>query len=134
VNINLFAYITDINDSITDFYFDFFKYTEGKNLNAKINPYFILYKNSKNSLQSSIESSLKNFYDIFIYDSVHLNVFDPYLLDLRNYLPKEHIEMYDSRIINETCIYKEKLIGLVKIINNESLYILIIILDHNNNH
>jgi len=66
-----------------------------------------------------------NLYDIYIYNSKYTNIFGPYLLHLKNNLLKKYIKMYNSKIIKETCIYKEELVELVKIISNEFIFIYI---------
>jgi len=39
-----------------------------------------------------------NKYDIFAYDTLYLNVFSPYLLELDEYLPKDFTDLYSSEI------------------------------------
>ncbi len=39
--------------------------------------------------------------------------YGPYLLDLRNLLNESQIEIYDSRVINQTCTFNNHLVGLV---------------------
>jgi len=80
---------------------------------------------SFNSFKLFIESSLKksnNTFDIYFFDNRYTSTFGSDLLNLKEFLPKEHIEMYDSETIKETCTYykndSEKLVGLVKFIYN----------------
>jgi len=54
-------------------------------------------------------------YDIFFFYSSFTDIHGPYLLNLNRWLPKEHIEMFDSGIISNSCTYKDKLVGLVNI-------------------
>ena len=70
--------------------------------------------------KSLVESSVKkqsNPFDVYLYDSKHINVYGPLLLNLNLNLPKEHIEMYDSKVLKEECTYKDELVGLVILIN-----------------
>jgi len=64
--------------------------------------------------ESSVESLFKQSkkYDIFTYEIINSKYIAPYLLDLREQLPKEHIDIYNSNLISETGIYNNKLIGL----------------------
>jgi len=85
----------------------------------------------------SYENFLKNnymknntLYDMYIYDFKDTNIFGPYLLDLKNNLPEEYIDMYDSRIVKTSCFYEEELVGLVKSLTM-NLYIYI---NNNNNN
>jgi len=90
------------------------------------------YKNFKTLVETSLKKSNnihtinnKNLtntkYDIYFYDMRFTDLYAPYLLDLNEVLPKDFIEKYNSRIINESCIYEDKLVGLVNIIH-EQLY------------
>ena len=67
--------------------------------------------------ESTVESIFKESkkYDIFTYEIKNAKYIAPYLSDLREQLPKEHIDMYNSNLISETGIYNDKLIGLVNI-------------------
>ena len=85
------------------------------------------YKNFKLLVETSLKKSNnihtinnKNLtntkYDIYFYDMRFTDLYAPYLLDLNEVLPKDFIEKYNSRIINESCIYEDKVVGLVIII------------------
>jgi len=66
---------------------------------------------------SQVEQILKkknNKYDMFYYDNGYTQKYGPYLLDLKKYLPKEHIDIYDPKILEMACKYDEALVGLVK--------------------
>jgi len=70
-----------------------------------------------NDYGSVIESFLskKNNakYDIIFYDNMYTSRYGPYLLDLRELLNETQIEIYDSRILNQSCTYDNHLVGLV---------------------
>ena len=87
------------------------------------------------NFQSVVEASLKksndktyhnNKYDLYTFNNQYTNIYAPYLLNLKKHLPKEYIEMFNSKIVNETCTYENELnkekeiVGLV-IFNNENL-------------
>jgi len=64
-----------------------------------------------------VEQLLKkqnNKYDLFYFDNAQTQKYGKYLLDLRNYLPKENIDIYDQNILKMTCEYDKALVGLVK--------------------
>jgi len=102
---------------------EFTKYAASNNLEIELIVDVIKYEKPTDSysfFKSFVESSIKNpnkNYDIYIYDSKYVNLYSPYLLDLNINLPKDHIELYNSKIIKETCTYKDKLLGLVIHIN-----------------
>jgi len=83
--------------------------------------------------KSLVESLLKkqnNSYDIYLYSSTYTSMYGPYLLNLNLNLPKEHIEMYNSKVLKGECTYKDELVGLVifiKFINKLKITITIII-------
>lgn len=100
---------------------EFNKYTKNKNLDIKIKLNLFTLNNSTiyiDSYGSYLETILlkknKNV-DILIYDIANSPKFGPHLLDLKKYLPKEHIDLYknDFNILSEGCSYKNKLVGLV---------------------
>jgi len=78
------------------------------------------------SLRKSVNNDKNNKIDIYFYDLKFTNLYGSYLLDLKDEFPKAYIEMYDPKIIEETCTYKEKLVGLVIFINKEFITTLII--------
>ena len=97
---------------------EFDEYAENNNLNVKIKFDVIKYEKPTDSysyFKTLVESLLKKStspYDVYYYDSTYLNIYGPYLLNLSDYLPKEHIDMY--KIVKEACTYGEnEVVGLV---------------------
>ena len=85
---------------------------------------------SYTSFKSLVESLLKRSnsrtsikdnktFDMFFYNNKYTDIYAPYLLDLKKNLPKEYIEMFILKVIEETCIFEneldgtEELVGLV---------------------
>ena len=64
-------------------------------------------------VESFLKNKKKNNYDIIFYDNIYTTKFGSYLLNLKDYLNETHIKFYDSRVINQTCTYKDRLVGLV---------------------
>jgi len=65
---------------------------------------------------SSMEYLLKKKsqkYDLYLYDTMYSRRYYPYFIDLKTYLPKEHMELYNTEISRQTCTYKGKWVGLV---------------------
>ncbi|ORX83231.1 periplasmic binding protein-like II [Anaeromyces robustus] len=96
---------------------DFNEYSEKNNLNitVKINVHSTADLKNFESFAFSVESLLikkSNKYDIYYYDNSYTQKYGPYLLDLKEYLPEEHIKMYNQEIVEKSCIYKDKLVGL----------------------
>jgi len=90
------------------------------------------YANFRSFVESSIKKSNKasindiKTYEVYIYDSRYTNIYAPYLMDLNDNLPKEIIEKFNSKVINETCIYESKegskIAGLPAFVSYEVLY------------
>jgi len=51
-------------------------------------------------------------YDLYFYYGSYSKRYGPHLIDLRQYIPDEHISMYDSNILDENCSFEDKLVGL----------------------
>jgi len=99
---------------------DFNNYAKEKKLNITLNlKTFVSFLNFTNqeSFGTAVEHLLNkknNKYDLYYYDNAYTPKYGKYLLNLRKYLPKEHIEMYQPKLLEETCEYEDKLVGLVK--------------------
>jgi len=104
---------------------DFNNYSEINNLNITLEFEILKYDKPTDSyvfFKQFIESSLKKStnknnnkaYDIYFYDNKYLNIYGPYLLDLKDLIPKDYIEMHDPRVIKEICTYNDTaLVGFV---------------------
>jgi len=87
-------------------------------INTKVESY-----NETISMKSFIESVFNKpkKYDIIFYESMYINILAPYLSNL-NQLPKEYLNMYDAKTLNETSIFRNELYGLPVHLNYEVLY------------
>jgi len=54
-----------------------------------------------------------NKYDLFAYDINYLKIFSPYLLDLNEFFPKDHLDLYSSENNKRITFYNNKRLGLV---------------------
>jgi len=105
---------------------EFNQYAKNHNLNISINLNLLTTTNSTNTLSNyitTVESLMEkknNKYDLYFFDNSYITHYGEYLLDLSNYISKDYIDMFDSKIISQTCLYENKLVSLV--------YILIIII------
>jgi len=96
----------------------FNNYANATNLDIEIELKLFTGENIGSLLDDSrsvVESVLKrkaNKYDIYFYETSYVALYSPYLLDLNNYLSYEFVEMYDSRVISELCLFNNKLIGI----------------------
>ncbi|OUM65896.1 hypothetical protein PIROE2DRAFT_59740 [Piromyces sp. E2] len=96
------------------------KYIKNNNLDIKLK--IILFTEANATTQSKDDGELLSSlfsrestkYDIIFYDNVYTNKFAPYLVNLRDYLPKEHIELFEPGITPEICTYNNKLIEYLK--------------------
>jgi len=110
---------SQIYSSIID---EFNKYSVEKNLNITLNLQLYTPMNSTiytDDYGSVVESFLKkkkeNTYDIFFYNNIYSPRFGKYFYDLKEILPKEHIDMYDPFVLSQSCSYGNKIVGLVNI-------------------
>ncbi|ORY41493.1 periplasmic binding protein-like II [Neocallimastix californiae] len=53
-----------------------------------------------------------NKYELIFFDNIHSIKFSPFLLNLKNYIPKEHFEPYESGIATTSCVRDNKWVGL----------------------
>jgi len=142
--INLLAYSFRASDSSNSNYTvenDFEEYAKINNLNITLNIENMVFENPTDSYEnfkSLVETSLKksndnisknsNKYDLYTYNNQYTNIYAPYLLDLKKYLPNEYLEMYNSKVIKETCTYKnalnneEEVVGLPMYVSYDILY------------
>jgi len=69
----------------------------------------------------SIVTNKKTKYDVIIYDPLFTRRYSPYFIDLKRYLPKEHMELYTSSDeAIQSGYYNGKWIGLVRENNNNN--------------
>jgi len=140
VQINILTYTFTESDlgQTSPIELQFAEYAEKNNLNITIQVElmkFVSPSDSYANFKSLVETSLKKsnninndknstneVYDIYVYDNKYTNIYGPYLLDLKDNLPKEYIEMYDSKIVNDVCTYKDEVVGLPMFVSFEVLY------------
>jgi len=124
--VNVLAPCFDGNIQIFESIFNEFNaYAKEKNLNFKLKIDYVKYEKAVESyhyFKSIVEELLKknkngNRYDLYFYDNDYKAEYSPYLMDLNYILTEQHINLYDPKIIKDTCIYHNKLIGLVKLIS-----------------
>ncbi|ORX83749.1 hypothetical protein BCR32DRAFT_243145 [Anaeromyces robustus] len=107
---------------------EFNEFSKNNNLNITLSINLLLNINSTSSLTSygdTADSLLKknsNKYDIFFYDSLYTQDYEPYLLDFSKYIPKESIEKYNQDILNQLCKYNNRLVGFPARIGYNVLY------------
>jgi len=128
--INILTYTFDNIDASSSIKEQFSEYARRKNLNITVNVELIKFENPTDSdvnYKSLVESSLiksnnKKKYEIYFYNLRFIDIYGPYLLDLKELLPKEHIEKYNPKVISDTCYYNDQLVGLPHCVSYEILY------------
>ncbi|ORX65318.1 periplasmic binding protein-like II [Anaeromyces robustus] len=117
--LNVFAYSEyENNQAYTPFIQGFNEYSNKNNLNITLKLNLLTKKNSTisyNDFGSLIEVLLKKKtqkYDLYLYDNLYTPVYGQYLLDVKNLLPQEHINMFNPKLLNQTCYYNDELVGL----------------------
>eukprot|EP00833_Pecoramyces_ruminatium_P018892 jgi/Orpsp1_1/1192924/evm.model.d7180000096934.1 len=104
---------------------DFNNYSIENKLNATLYLKSYTLSDKIDSFGALIESLFikkTNKYDLIYYDNAYTQKYGKYLLDLKKYLPKEHIEMYNEKIISESCIFEDKIVGLPYTVGYTFLY------------
>ncbi|ORX82029.1 periplasmic binding protein-like II [Anaeromyces robustus] len=128
VNIKAIAYTyankVNVYSPIVD---EFNKYSEENGLDINLKLEMLTEENSTSSVidySTFMDSLLKKKsikYDLYFFNSAYTNVYSPHFIDLKEYLPKEHIDMFDSGII-DLYTYNDKLIGIPVNIDMTALY------------
>jgi len=87
---------------------DFNRYSKNNNLDITLNLNLLSFSNATSTV-TDYESELKDLfqrkskkYDIIFYDNIYSQRFGSYLVDLKNILPKNHIDMYMNEITSQT--------------------------------
>ncbi|ORX82376.1 periplasmic binding protein-like II [Anaeromyces robustus] len=139
IEINIFGYTIANSGIYFESYIDGFnQYAKENNIDIEVKLSLMTRSNFTASLGNSylmVESLLKkknNKYDMYFYDFSFLKKYGPYLLDLKELLPKEHINMYDDNILSSICTYEDKLVGIPSTLSYNALYANEILLDKYN--
>jgi len=96
---------------------DFNEYSKKNNLNITLGLTLFTSANSTvytNSGQVTIQSLLASKskkYDIYFFTFTHSPEYSDDLLDLTNYISPEIVNLYDSNLFRDTCIFDNKLVG-----------------------
>jgi len=126
---NVKALIYSIDDNIyIPLLYSFNKYAEDNNLNVTLtftsltNHNTTSYVNNYGLVIDSLLQKKTNKYDLFFYYSAHSKKYGPYLENLDELLPREHIQMFDPEILSTSCIYDNKTVGLPFAVYITTLY------------
>ncbi|ORX79447.1 periplasmic binding protein-like II [Anaeromyces robustus] len=130
ITINGLAFgIDDTNNEIyKSIESEFNKYSSNNNLDITLKITILSNANSTFSIKSfgtTIDSFLKKKsikFEIYFYDSLYISDYEPYLLDLNKYIPKENIEKFDKNIFDQICTYNNRLVGIPARIGYTVLY------------
>jgi len=101
---------------------DFNDYAKREGLNTRIN-YVLHSMFNSTALVGDYEAMLDSMFskktskqDIVFYDTIYTKKFAPHLLDLRNVMPKETVDMYMEGVASQTCVVQDRIVGFVLII------------------
>jgi len=122
ITLNAVSYVYDLEENVYTYLTDKFnQYAKKNNLDVElimttytIDNCTILVEDYGSILEHLLKKQSTK-YDIIMYDNMYSPRFSPYFEDLRDWLPKEHIEMYASGVASQTCTFGEKWVGLVSI-------------------
>eukprot|EP00833_Pecoramyces_ruminatium_P001843 jgi/Orpsp1_1/1175875/evm.model.c7180000055549.1 len=81
----------------------------------------ISYENFDSSIELLLKKGSKK-YDLLFYDVVYTKKHSPYFLDLNQNLQKDHLSLYNNKIVDQICKYNDQLYGLPLYINLSVLY------------
>jgi len=116
----------DSEQSYTSLVEDFNNYSQQNKLNIKINITLLSIKNSTFSMidyGTIVDAFLKkNKFDLYFYDNVYIERYGKYLQELDDLIPESHISLFDPKVIEESCKYKKKLVGLPVVLGFSVLY------------
>jgi len=112
------AFLKSFEDLYTLLRKEFNNYAIREGLDIQLKFFLFSIENTTNqwdSFDSAIHTLLqqkKQKYDIFIYDPLYTRRYSPHLVNLKEYLSKDHLDMYlgDSEKLG---VYKNKWVGLV---------------------
>jgi len=97
----------------------FNKYSKSNNLDIEVKLFFLSSVNVTGNMGDYVSFLGTLFrkkdkrYDIYFYENEYIVDYDKYLMDLNEVISKEHLNMFDSEIIQEVCTKNGALIGLV---------------------
>ncbi|ORX81335.1 periplasmic binding protein-like II, partial [Anaeromyces robustus] len=106
----------------------FNNYSKKNNLNITVNLNLLSPANSTaESLDffTSIDSYLRKKstkYDIYFYENIYTTKFEPHFINLKEWLPKEHIDMFTHVEKSESYFYNNKLVGLPAYLEHSIFY------------
>ncbi|ORX79048.1 periplasmic binding protein-like II [Anaeromyces robustus] len=125
--LNVIAYAIDPTfQPYTPMVNDFNEYSKRNNLNITLNLNIYTNLNLTTNINdyAMVKTLLtkKKKFDLFFYDNAFTPKYGEYLLDLKEYLPKEHITLFDSKLISSSCLYDDKIIGLPYSVGYSMLY------------
>jgi len=107
---------------------DFNDYAKREGLNTRIN-YVLHSMFNSTALVGDYEAMLDSMFskktskqDIVFYDTIYTKKFAPHLLDLRNVMPKETVDMYMEGVASQTCVVQDRIVGFPVSIDYTVLY------------
>jgi len=126
LEVNAFLYSSRFSD---EFYHSlikkFNKYSEENNLDISLT---LNIGTGPSNATAENEFILKLFkkkskkYDLYFYDNIYSANYGDNFLDLNEYLPKSHLDIFNNDIISNSCVYNDKLIGLPLQLYSSVLY------------
>jgi len=121
IELNAAVYTLSSGSGTFNYYVDSFnEYSKNNNLNITIKLEMMTELNSDFSLNNENDrtqyllNKKHSKYDIFFFDNMYTSQNAPYLLKLDQYLPKEHIDMYNKHILSQIGYHEGHLVALVK--------------------
>jgi len=107
---------------------DFNEYSKNNGLNIYLDLTLFSKLNSTGGVEDyeamldSMFSKRPDKYDLIFYDHIYTTRFGPHLLNLKEILPQDHIDMYMEGIASQTCVYKDKIVGFPTTIDYSVFY------------
>jgi len=130
------AYLYEIKiDVFSNLVKEYNKYSEKNNLDISLEVELFTSANSTVYLDfgSFLESifknkSVRNKYDLIFYFDTYTHTFGSHFINLEKYLPPEKIDVFERSIIDTSCLYDNKIVGLPVFFDTNVLYSNLILL------
>ena len=98
---------------------EFNQYAKKNNLNISVNLNLLTGTNTTKTFSDyiiTVETLMEkknNKYDLYFFDNSFTSHYGEYLLDLSKYISKDYVDLFDTEIISQTCLYENKIVSLV---------------------
>jgi len=112
--------LVDMDQTMVEVYHymvnSFNEYAKDNDLDINLKLTVFTQTNSTTNTNDTIKGLLNNKltkYDLYIYDNKNSANYVDYFINLYDYLTEGYISLFNDRVISDSCVYHNKLFGLV---------------------